>query len=89
MNEFLQIKKQMAGLQDRLEELGGEIIPYMKSRGIKTFTTPSGVISLVEETTAMQFSTTRFGFKEKYPQIYEENLQPVTKKEHLVAKVTK
>ena len=68
VNEFLQIKKQMSHLQNRLDELSDKIIPYMQSKGIRTFTTPSGVISLIEETTALQFSTTRFGFKEKYPQ---------------------
>ena len=87
--EFLRNKKEIERLTKRNEELATKLVPYMQEKNIKNYTLPNGLITLVEETTNMRFSTTRFGFKEAYPEIYKNNLVETTTKAHLVAKISK
>jgi len=87
VNEYLQNKKLIEELTKKNELLGKDIIEYMQENNKKDFTTPSGVISLIEETTSLRFDTTRF--KEDNKEEYNSYLKESTTKAHLVTKLTK
>lgn len=87
MNKFLQNKKAIERLQQENETLGKDIIDYMQDKGISSYTTASGVISLIEETTTFRFDTTRF--KEDNKEQYNSYLKESTTKAHLTTKLTK
>lgn len=85
--EFLRNKKEIERLTKENEDLSKELLNYMEEKGIKNYTLPNGIITLVEETTGFRFNTTRF--KEENPEIYKNNLVETTTKAHLVAKISK
>lgn len=87
VNEYLQNKKLIEELTKKNEELGKDIIEYMKENNKKDFTTPSGVVSLIEETSSLRFDTARF--KEDNKEQYSKYLKESTTKAHLVTKLTK
>lgn len=87
MNKFLQNKKAIEKLTKENEQLGRDIIEYMTSKGISSYTTTSGVISLVEETSTLRFDTARF--KEDNAVQYNTYLKESIVKSHLVTKITK
>lgn len=87
MNKFLQNKKTIERLQQENELLGNDIIEYMQSKGISTYTTASGVISLIEETSTLRFDTARF--KQDNLVQYNTYLKESTTKAHLTTKLTK
>lgn len=87
MNKYLQNKKLIEKLQQENEMLGNDIIEYMTSKGISTYTTASGVISLIEETTTLRFDTTRF--KQDNLVQYNTYLKESITKAHLTTKLTK
>ena len=87
MNKFLQNKKAIERLQQENDALGIEIIDYMQNKGISSYTTASGVISLIEETTTFRFDTTRF--KQDNASQYNSYLKESTTKAHLTTKLTK
>lgn len=87
MNKYLQNKKAIEKLQQENELLGNDILEYMKGKGISTYTTASGVISLIEETTTLRFDTARF--KEDNRDTYNTYLKESTTKAHLTTKLTK
>ena len=87
VNKYLQNKKAIEELNKQNEVIGEEILAYMIENGKKDFTTPSGVVSLVEETTSLRFDTTRF--KEDNIVQYKEYLKESTTKAHLTTKLSK
>lgn len=87
MNKYLQNKKAIEKLQQENEMLGNDIIEYMQSKGISSYTTPSGVISLIEETTTFRFDSARF--KQENIAQYNTYLKESTTKAHLTTKLTK
>lgn len=87
MNKYLQNKKAIEKLTKENEMLGTEIIDYMQSKGVSSYTTASGVISLIEETTTLRFDTARF--KQDNMAQYNSYLKESTTKAHLTTKLTK
>lgn len=88
MNKYLQNKKAIEKLQKENELLGNDIIEYMQDKGISSYTTASGVISLINETTGFRFDTKRF--QEECGIIeYNKYLKESTTKAHLTTKLTK
>ena len=87
VNKYLQNKKAIEELNKANEVLGQEILNYMIENGKKDFTTPSGVVSLIEETTTFRFDTTRF--KQDNMAQYNTYLKESTTKAHLTTKLTK
>lgn len=87
VNEYLQNKKLIEELTKKNETLGKDIIEYMQENDKKDFTTPSGVISLIEETTTFRFDSTRF--KQEEIETYNKYLKESITKAHLTTKLTK
>ena len=87
VNKYLQNKKRIEELQKENEVIGTEILDYMLETGRKDFTTPSGVISLIEESIQFRFDTARF--KEDNKEEYNKYLKESTTKAHLTTKITK
>lgn len=88
VNKYLQNKKAIEELQKENELLGNDILDYMIANDKKDFTTPSGVVSLINETTSFRFDTTRFQ-EEKGLIEYNKYLKQSTTKAHLTTKLTK
>ena len=86
-NKYLQNKKLIEKLTKENETLGNDIMEYMQGKGISTYTTASGVISLIEETTTLRFDTTRF--KQDNMEQYNTYLKESITKAHLTTKLTK
>ena len=82
LNEIIELRKL---LKEKEENLYNEA----KAAGYESISTAKGQMYIVKESTALSFSTTRFGFKEKYPDLYNENLIETTRKEHMVIKESK
>ena len=87
VNKYLQNKKLIEELTKENEGLGAEILDYMIENNKKDYTTPSGVITLIEETTTLRFDTTRF--KQDNMTQYNTYLKESTTKAHLTTKLTK
>ena len=87
VNEYLQNKKLIEELTKKNEELGKDIMKYMQENNKKDFTTPSGVVSLIEETSTLRFDTARF--KQDNMIQYNSYLKESTTKAHLTTKLTK
>ena len=87
VNEYLQNKKLIEELTKKNEELGKDILKYMQENNKKDFTTPSGVVSLIEETSTLRFDTARF--KQDNMIQYNSYLKESTTKAHLTTKLTK
>ena len=88
VNAYLQNKKIIEELTKQNEILGKDIIEYMQENDKKDFTTPSGVITLISETTGFRFDTKRF--QEECGIIeYNKYLKESTTKAHLTTKLTK
>ena len=87
VNKYLQNKKLIEKLTKENETLGNDIMEYMQGKGISTYTTASGVISLIEETTTLRFDTTRF--KQDNMEQYNTYLKESITKAHLTTKLTK
>ena len=87
VNKYLQNKKAIEELKKENELLGAEILQYMQENNKKDFTTPSGVVSLIEETTSLRFDTARF--KQDNMEQYNTYLKESITKAHLTTKLTK
>ena len=87
VNKYLQNKKLIEELTKENEGLGAEILEYMIENNKKDYTTPSGVITLIEETTTLRFDTTRF--KQDNMTQYNTYLKESITKAHLTTKLTK
>ena len=87
VNKYLQNKKLIEELTKENELLGNDIMTYMEENNKKDFTTPSGVVSLIEETSTLRFDTARFK-QDNFAQ-YNTYLKESTTKAHLTTKLTK
>ena len=87
VNKFLQNKKLIEELTKENETLGKDIMKYMQENNKKDFTTPSGVVSLIEETSTLRFDTARF--KQDNMTQYNTYLKESITKAHLTTKLTK
>jgi len=82
LNNIIELEKQLKAEKELL--LNG-----MTEKGMTSISTAQGQAYITEESTAMTFSTTRFGFKEKYPDIYNANLVETVRKRHITVKGNK
>lgn len=87
VNKYLQNRKTIEELTKENEKLAANIIKYMQDNNKKDFTTPSGVVSLIEETKTLRFDTARF--KQDNLVQYNTYLKESTTKAHLTTKLTK
>ena len=88
VNAYLQNKKIIEELTKQNEILGKDIIEYMQENDKKEYTTPSGVITLIQETTTFRFDTKRFQ-EERGLIEYNKYLKESTTKTHLSTKLSK
>lgn len=82
LNEIIELRK-------TLKEKEEMLFNGMTDKDLQSISTAHGQAYITEESTSMVFSTTRFGFKEKYPDIYNENLVETTRKRHMTIKESK
>ena len=88
VNKYLQNKKLIEELTKENEGLGADIMDYMIANDKREYTTPSGVITLIQESTSFRFDTKRF--QEECGIIeYNKYLKESTTKAHLTTKLTK
>lgn len=88
VNKYLKNKKLIEELTKENEELGNDILNYMIENNKKDYTTPSGVVSLIQESTSFRFDPKRFQ-EEKGIIEYNKYLKESTTKAHLTTKLTK
>ena len=88
VNEYLQNKKLIEELTKKNEGLGTEIMDYMIENNKKEYTTPSGVITLIQESTSFRFDAKRFQ-EERGIIEYNKYLKESTTKTHLSSKLSK
>lgn len=88
VNQYLHNKKEIERLEEENKILGEDILKYMQENGKKDYTTPSGVITLIEETNTFRFDTKRFQEEQGLIE-YNKYLKESTTKAHLSTKLTK
>lgn len=88
VNKYLQNKKLIEELTKENEGLGTEIMDYMIENNKKEYTTPSGVITLIQESTSFRFDAKRFQ-EERGLIEYNKYLKESTTKTHLSSKLSK
>lgn len=88
VNKYLKNKKLIEELTKENEGLGNDILNYMIENNKKDYTTPSGVVSLIQESTCFRFDPKRFQEQNGIIE-YNKYLKESTTKAHLTTKLTK